>query len=197
MATSTGQGGFANRIFCIIAALLALVWLMPGCPAPSADQELKKDLKALKGEVEALKERVIQLETAHKMILEMGKVPQPSKAAEPPAEQLLATQPAQPAAATPLTVDELLKNKDSLIGTRVTVKGMPGPVVMHKKTLFLSGAGGMVEVIYGNLQDKNQVDRLSAQTLETPLTVSGLLSTAPGQAKQAVRLVIMADAVEF
>jgi hypothetical protein len=68
---------------------------------------------------------------------------------------------------------------------------------MHKKTLFLSGPGGMVEVIYGNLQDKTQVDRLTAQALETPITVSGLLSAAPGQAKKAMRLIIMADAVEF
>jgi len=68
---------------------------------------------------------------------------------------------------------------------------------MHKKTLFLSGALGMVEVLYGNLADKKQVERLTAQTIETPITVSGLLSTASGQTKEPVRLVIMADSVEF
>ena len=55
----------------------------------------------------------------------------------------------------------------------------------------------MVEVIYGNIQDKKQVDRITAQNIETPITVSGLLSAAPGQGKGQVRLIIMADSVEF
>ena len=55
----------------------------------------------------------------------------------------------------------------------------------------------MVEVIYGNLQDKKQVERLTSQAIETPVTVSGILSAAPGQARSQVRLIIMADSVEF
>ncbi len=96
-----------------------------------------------------------------------------------------------------MTLDELFKNKDHLLGTKVTVRGLPGPVMMHKKTLFMNGPGGMVEVIYGNLQDKKQVDRLTAQNIETPITVSGILSAAPGQSKGQVRLIIMADSVDF
>jgi hypothetical protein len=96
-----------------------------------------------------------------------------------------------------MTIDELFRHKDQLLGTRVTVRGLPGPVLMHKKTLFLGGPGGMVEVIYGNIQDRKQVERLTSQTIETPVTVSGLLSTTPGQGKDQVRLIIMADSVQF
>ena len=44
---------------------------------------------------------------------------------------------------------------------------------------------------------RNTYGLSTAQTIETPITVSGLLSTAPGQTKEPVRLVIMADTVEF
>ncbi len=193
MATVAKEVSNNQRVWGMVF-LLALAWLTAGCPGPAADQEMKKEVEALKAEVAGLKEKVLQLEAAQKVLLELGKTAQSAKAPETRGEQP-AAQPVPAAAA--LTVDELLKNKDSLLGTRVTVKGMPGPVLMHKKVLFLSGAGGMVEVIYGNLQDKAQVDRLTAQALETPLTVSGLLSAAPGQTKKEVRLIIMADAVEF
>jgi hypothetical protein len=135
-----------------------------------------------------------------------------AKAATPGTPQAVPTPPAIPGmgselpgmppppaqtAGTPMTLEELFKNKDSLLGTRVTVRGLPGPVMMHKKTLFMSAPGGMVEVIYGNIQDKKQVDRITAQNIETPITVSGILSAAPGQSKGQVRLIIMADSVEF
>jgi hypothetical protein len=55
----------------------------------------------------------------------------------------------------------------------------------------------MVEVIYSNLQDKKQVDRITAQSIDTPVTVSGVLSAAPGPTTGQVRLTIMADSVEF
>ncbi len=41
------------------------------------------------------------------------------------------------------------------------------------------------------------MERLTSQSIETPITVSGILSGAPGQGKGQVRLVIMADSVEF
>lgn len=182
--------------------MLAVLWLAPGCPNPAANQDVKKEVEALKAEVASLKEKLIQLEAGQKVLLELTKGSSQPKAEELKTEQVPLVQPAPPGqpaqpAAAPLTVDELFKNQETLLGTRVTVKGVPGPVLMHKKTLFLTGPAGMVEVIYGNLQDKAQVDRLTAQALETPITVSGLLSAAPGQAKKAVRLIIMADAVEF
>jgi hypothetical protein len=196
------RGGFAKgpgRAACFLAALiLALLWLTPGCAPPTGGEDLKKEVEALKSEVATLKEKVSQVEAAQKILVEMMKarVAAPGVGAGStelpglPAPQTLAP-------GTPLTLDELFKNKDQLLGTRVTVKGLPGPVMMHKKTLFLGGPGGMVEVIYGNLQDKKQVERLTAQNIETPITVSGLLSGAPGQVKGQTRLVIMADSVEF
>jgi hypothetical protein len=196
-------GGFMKgpgRAVCLAALILAILWLTPGCPPPPGNEKLNKEVEALKAEVTALKEQVNKLEATQKILVEMVKtraaVPAPlapGASAELPG---LPTPPGQ-IAGTTLTVDELFRDKDKLLGTRVTVKGLPGPVMMHKKTLFMNGPGGMVEVIYGNLQDKRQVDRITAQSIETPITVSGILSAAPGQTKGQVRLIIMADSVEF
>ncbi len=190
----------------LAAWLVAVLWLVPGCPTPPEVQELKKEVTALKTEVAGLKEKIIQVEAGQKVIMELVKTAPPSQgpatatseAAVPgtAGQPFMPGQP-QPTAAEPMTMEELFKNKDQLLGTRVTVKGVPGPVLMHKKTLFLGGPKGMVEVIYGNLQDKQQVERLTAQNIDTPITVSGLLSAAPGQTKEPVRLIIMADMVEF
>lgn len=181
------------------ALLVAALWLIPGCPTAPGNQELKQEVEALKSEVAGLKEKITQLEAGQKVLLEMVKGASPSLPAAPGVADDQPGVPvrAESAAAAPLTVDELFNNKDRLLGTRVTVRGVPGPVLMHKKTLFLSGPKGMVEVLYGNLQDLKQVERLTAQNIETPITVSGLLSTAPGQTKEPVRLIIMADTVEF
>lgn len=199
-----------RRVGFTVALLLLVFWLVPGCPAVPGDPELKKDIKALKAEMAAMKEKLGQMEANQKEVLELVKklqqpqvaapgAPQPPTTTAVPGVPAPAPATAQPApeAPAPLTVTELFKNKDQLLGTRVVVRGVPGPVLMHKKTLFLSGPGGMVEVIYGNLQDKKQVERLTSQTIDAPLTVSGFLSAAPGQTKNAVRLLIMADTVEF
>ena len=191
-----------RRAGCGAVLLVAVLWLVPGCPTPPGVQELKKEVETLKSEVAGLKEKIIQVEAGQKVLMELvKKAPSstspvstaPGAAAGQPAMQV----PAAPAAGEPLTVEELFNNKDQYLGTRVTVKGVPGPVLMHKKTLFLSGPQGMVEVLYGNLQDRKQVERLTAQNIEVPITVSGLLSAAPGQTKGQGRLIIMADAVEF
>ncbi|MFW6123350.1 MAG: hypothetical protein ACOC6L_03850 [Thermodesulfobacteriota bacterium] len=190
----------------LAAWLVAVLWLVPGCPTPPEVQELKKEVTALKTEVAGLKEKIIQVEAGQKVLMELlkkapsaqGPAPGTPEAAVPgtAGQPFMPGQP-QPTTAEPMTMEELFKNKDELLGTRVTVKGVPGPVLMHKKTLFLGGPKGMVEVIYGNLQDKKQVERLTAQSIDTPITVSGLLSAAPGQTKEPVRLIIMADMVEF
>lgn len=183
------------RVVLAYALLLAVPWLLPGCPAAPGDPELKKEVQALKAEVTAVKEKLGQVEAGQKALMDLVKDLQKPQAAVPGAPATPAA--ALPGAAVPLTVPELFKNKDQLLGTRVTVRGVPGPVMMHKKTLFLGGPEGMVEVIYGNLQDTKQVERLTAQTIDTPITVSGILSAAAGQTKVPTRLIIMADTVEF
>ncbi len=189
-----------GRAGCLAALILAILWLTPGCPPPPGSEKLNKEVEALKAEVTTLKDKIDKLEASQKILMEMvkTKAAAPTPAAPGAATELPGLPPAPgQASGTPLSLDELFKDKDHLIGTRVTVRGVPGPVMMHKKTLFLSAPQGMVEVIYGNIQDKKQVDRITAQNIETPITVSGLLSAAPGQAKGQVRLIIMADSVEF
>jgi hypothetical protein len=206
-ARPSRNGGFLRgpgRAAFLAALIVAILWLAPGCQPPPGNEKLKKEVEGLKAEVAILKEEVGKLEAAQKILTELVKMKTAAPAAPSPfgfpgagAEQPGMPPPSAPAAGAPMTMDELFKNKDSLLGTRVTVTGLPGPVMMHKKTLFMSGPGGMVEVIYGNLQDKKQVDRITAQSIETPITVSGILSAAPGQGKGQVRLIIMADSVEF
>lgn len=195
-----GRRGGVCRAAWGTALILALLWLTPGCPT-SGSEKLPKEVETLKGDVAALKERVNQLEAGQKLLTEMVKL---KTAASSPAAPAMGAElpgmppaPVQPSAA-PMTLDELFKNQNQLLGTRVTVRGLPGPVLMHKKILFMSGPGGsLLEVIYGNLQDRKQVERLTSQAIDAPITVTGLLSGAPGQAKGQVRLIIMADSVEF
>jgi len=191
-------GAEARRVGLLAALLVVALGLISGCPSPKGDQELQKEVESLKSEVAGLKEKVIALEASQKVILGMIKKEAPQEPAPGAAAgQLFPQVQPEPTMGKPITVEELFKKKDQLLGTRVTVKGVPGPVMMHKKTLFLQSPQGMVEVLYGNLQDRQQVERLTAQTIETPIIVSGLLSTAPGQTKEPVRLIIMADMVEF
>ena len=75
---------------------------------------------------------------------------------------------------------ELLAGKDRYLGTRVTVKGMPGPVMVHHKSLMLKGPQGMVEVLFGNLPDPKLVQSLTSTTLDKPLTVTGRGEPAAG-----------------
>lgn len=193
-----GMAGDAGRAGLGAALILAVLWLVPGCQPPPGTEKLTKEVETLKTEVATLKEKLSQLEGNQKIFMEMLKVkagaPTP---AVPGAGMELPGMPPSPGQ-TPLTLDELFKNQNQLLGTRVMVRGLPGPVMMHKKTLFMSGpGGGMLEVIYGNIQDKKQMERLTSQAIDTPITVTGLLSAAPGQTKNQVRLIIMADSVEF
>ena len=95
-----------------------------------------------------------------------------------------------------LTVAELLTSKDRYLGTRVKVKGMPGPVMVHHKSLMLKGPQGMVEVLFGNLPDPKLVQSLTSTTLDKPLTVTGVVNLPPARGAGA-QLQINAEAVEF
>ncbi len=164
-----------------------------------ADQETKKEVQALKTEVAALKDKLGQLETGQQQILDSVKGMQKPEVVIKPAAPPSAPVPAPAAGpgAAPLSVSQLIKDKDRLVGTRVTVKGEPGPMLMHKKILYLQSPEGMVEVLFGNMTDKQQVERLTAQAIEQPLTVTGMLSASPGKGKDPLRLQITAEAIDF
>ena len=76
---------------------------------------------------------------------------------------------------------ELLASKDRYLGTRVKVKGMPGPVMVHHKSFMLKGPQGMVEVLFGNLPDPKLIQSLSSAALDKPLTVTGMVNLPPAR----------------
>ena len=180
----------------LIVMLLALVLLSACAPSGQADEELRKDIQALKAQVTALQEKLNQLQTGQQAILNELKQPVPPVAAPvaPPVAPMAV--PSQPQAPEALTVAQLLAGKDRYLGTRVTVKGMPGPVMVHHKSLMLKGPQGMVEVLFGNLPDPKLIQTLSSATLDKPLTVTGVVNLPPARSGGA-QLQINAEAVEF
>jgi hypothetical protein len=164
--------------------VLLVLLLLPACAVETQTQSneaLRKEIQGLKGEISALKEKVAQLEAGQKAILD-----DLQKLAAPPG----ATAPPQP-----LSVSQLIRGKDRYLGAQVTVRGQAGPVLMHHKSLILKAPEGMVEVLFGGLPDQKMVQRLTSTPLESPLTVTGMVSLPPkgGGAK----LQITAEAVEF
>lgn len=168
-----------------IVVLMALVSLSACAPSNQTEGELLKELQALKAQVTAMQEKLNQVQTGQQVILDLLK--QPAATAAPMAV------PSQPAA---LTVAELLASKDRYLGTRVKVKGMPGPVMVHHKSLMLKGPQGMVEVLFGNLPDPKLIQSLSSTTLDKPLTVTGMVNLPPARGAGA-QLQVNAEAVEF
>ncbi len=167
-------------------------------PAPT-DREMQKDVQSLKTEVAALKQQIEQLKAGQKQIQdtlkEMQEPGEPVAPTAPPAAPT--TEPSGVPSPKAISLGQLLQNKDRLIGTRVTVKGKPGPVLMHKKILYLQAPEGMLEVFFGNILDKKQMERLGSQTLEEPVTVTGLLTKSPGTGYDPSRLRIVAETVDF
>ena len=174
-----------------IVVLMALVSLSACAPSNQAEGELRKEIQALKAQVTAMQEKLNQVQTGQQVILDLLK--QPAPAAAPIAPMAVPSQPPAPAA---LTVAELLASKDRYLGTRVKVKGMPGPVMVHHKSLMLKGPQGMVEVLFGNLPDPKLVQSLSSTALDKPLTVTGVVNLPPARGAGA-QLQINAEAVEF
>ena len=174
-----------------IVVLMALVSLSACTPSHQAEEELRKEIQALKAQVTAMQEKLNQVQTGQQVIVDLLK--QPAPAAAPIAPMAVPSQPPAPEA---LTVAELLASKDRYLGTRVKVKGMPGPVMVHHKSLMLKGPQGMVEVLFGNLPDPKLVQSLSSTTLDKPLTVTGVVNLPPARGAGA-QLQINAEAVEF
>ena len=174
-----------------IVVLMALVSLSACAPSNQAEEELRKEIQALKAQVTAMQEKLNQVQTGQQVILDLLK--QPAPAAAPIAPMAVPSQPPAPEA---LTVAELLASKDRYLGTRVKVKGMPGPVMVHHKSLMLKGPQGMVEVLFGNLPDPKLIQSLSSAALDKPLTVTGVVNLPPARGAGA-QLQINAEAVEF
>jgi outer membrane murein-binding lipoprotein Lpp len=193
------QGGVRR----LIVMLLALVLLSACASSTRAEEEIRKEIQALKAQVTALQEKLNQVQTGQQAILDQLKqlaspVAQPVTPVAPPATPPAAplAVPSQPPGPETLTVDQLLAGKDRYLGTRVKVKGMPGPVMVHHKSLMLKGPQGMVEVLFGNLPDPRLIQTLSSSALEKPLTVTGVVNLPPARGGGA-QLQINAEAVEF
>jgi hypothetical protein len=173
---------------------MALASLSACSPSNQPDEELRKEVQALKTQVAVLHEKLNQVQTGQQAILDLMKQPAPPAAPlAPPAPMAV---PSQPPAADALTVDQLLASKDRYLGNRVKVKGMPGPVMVHHKSLMLKGPQGMVEVLFGNLPDPKLIQSLSSAALDKPLTVTGVVNLPPARGAGA-QLQINAEAVEF
>lgn len=175
----------------VIVVLMALVSLSACAPSNQAQEELRQEIQALKAQVTAMQEKLNQVHTGQQVIVDLLKQPAPASA--PTAPMAVLSQPPAPAA---LTVADLLASKDRYLGTRVKVKGMPGPVMVHHKSLMLKGPQGMVEVLFGNLADPKVVQSLSSAVLDKPLTVTGVVNLPPARGAGA-QLQINAEAVEF
>ncbi len=176
---------FKNNIFNWLLILLALALLPPGCaPDKKAQEEMSQEIQGLKNEIKALHEKLAKLEAGQQEIILLLQRP----AAAPPA----AAAPRAPQ--EPMSVSQLLRDKALFQGLRVTVRGLPGPVLVHRQTLFLKAPEGMVEVYFGGLQDVQTINRLSSMALEQPLTVTGAVTIPPpGGGNPRIN----AEAVEF
>jgi hypothetical protein len=177
-------------------ALLVILLLFSACTPPSnkADEELRGEIRDLKKDVKALGEKLDKLAVGQQALLLVLK-----REAAPPETTASPPQPPQfqaPAVPPPLTVSQLLADKEKYLGARVTVKGEAGPVIVNHRSVMLKSPQGMVEVLFGRLPDQKEVARLTSIPIDKPLTVTGVVSLPPGTAG-AARLQITAEAVDF
>ena len=178
---------------------LMILFLVAACsPGAKSDEDLTREIRDLKKEVKAVQEKLDKLQAGQQTLLEqLKKSSQPVTAA--PIQPLVAVpQPpamAPPPVSKPLTVSQLLAGKDKFLGTRVTVKGPVGPIMVNHKSLFLKSPEGMVEVFFGKLPDPKLVTYLTSAPPEQSVTVTGMVSLPPRMG--AAKLQINAEAVDF
>ncbi len=183
--------GFGTRPLGRWFAGLLILSLISACTATAkSDEDLRKEIQDLKQEVKAVQEKLGQLQAGQQAMLEILKQPAPPAATAP-----AVLPPPVPPAPQPLTVGQLLAGKDQYVGSRVTVRGAVGPVLVHHKSLFLKAPEGMVEVRFGKLPDQKLVQQLTSLPLEKPVTVTGIVSLPPKTG--GARLQIDAEAVDF
>jgi hypothetical protein len=184
--TQAGMGTWAK----FISALIILLLISASAATAKSEDDLRKEIQDLKQEVKAMQEKLGQLQAGQQAMLDLLKKPALPEMAAP------AFQPPQaPAAPQPLTVGQLLAGKDQYLGSRVTVRGPVGPVLVHHKSMLLKAPEGMVEVRFGKIPDQKLVQQLTSTPLDKPVTVTGVVSLPPkaGTAK----LQIDAEAVDF
>jgi hypothetical protein len=177
-------------------AFVMILFLVAACsPGAKSDEDLTREMRDLKKEVKAVQEKLDKLQAGQQALLEqLKKSSQPVTAA--PIQPLPAVpQPPALAQPKPLTVSQLLAGKNQYLGTRVTVKGPVGPVVVQHKSLFLKSPEGMVEVFCGQLPDPKLVTYLTSGLREQSVTVTGMVSLPPRPG--AAKLQINAEAVDF
>src|SRR5208337_2340021 len=167
---------------------LAMALLMAACsPEPKSGENLRGEIQDLKKEINSMQETLDNLQAGQQTMLDLLQKPlQPPQAAQP-------FQPPPPPQA--LTVSQLLASKDQYLGSRVTVKGKAGPVIVHHKALLLVAPEGMVQVLLGSLPDEKAVVRLTSTPLDKPVTVTGVVSLPPQGT--GAKLQITAEAVDF
>jgi len=167
---------------------LAMALLMAACsPEPKSGEELRGEIQDLKKEINSMQEKLDKLQAGQQTMLALLQKPLQLPQVEQPFQQ----QPPPQA----LTVSQLLAKKDQYLGSRVTVKGKAGPVIVHHKSMLLVAPEGMVEVLLGSLPDEKTVVRLTSTPLEKPLTVTGIVGLPPQ--KTSAKLQITAEAVDF
>jgi hypothetical protein len=173
--------------------LISLLLMLPGCPAaPPPDETLRREVESLKKEVAAFKDQVNKLEATQKLLLAQLRTEPPASAPAPaPASPEAAAPPVSP---EPLSVSQLIKEKDRYLGLRVTVKGPVGPVLVHHKSLMLKAPEGMVEVLLGKVPDQQMVEKLLALPVIGPLTVTGVAKMSP---RSGAQMQIQAEVLEF
>jgi outer membrane murein-binding lipoprotein Lpp len=170
------------------SSALVVLFILSACsPAAKTDEARRREIQDLKAEVAVLKEKLAQLQTGQQAILDLLKQGKAAVGLSPGV-----TKPGEPGEV--LTVSQLLTEKDRYLGTRVTVQGPVGPVLVHRKAITLKSPEGMVEVLLGNLPDEKLVQRLTSIPINHPLKVTGLLGVPT---RGGAKLQIIAEAVEF
>jgi hypothetical protein len=178
--------------------LLAILLSITACAPPgNKTEELSKEVQDLQKEVKAMQAKLDKLLAGQAVLQKSMQKPMMMPKFVPPSQMMPQQfQPAPPPAAIqPLTVSELLAGKEKYLGSRVTVRGPSGPVMVNHKSIFLKSPQGMVEVLFGKLPDPKMVERLISIPVEQPLTVTGLVSL-PLKAG-AAKLQITAEDVQF
>jgi hypothetical protein len=189
----------------VLLLILGLI-ILTGCEPTSPElKDIQQELKTVRSELAEIKSKLGQLETGQQQLLIMGErqPPGPEKApdiSQPGQEEkTLKNLPTLPApveapAPQPLTVDQVLREKDTFVGNRVTVRGKLGMVIIHRKSFYLKGSPGAIEVIFGNLPDKNIINRLTTQDWDGQIIVTGVLSIST---KNKAGYQLIAENLEF